>query len=103
MAEFTKGPWKAHPASSVVGSLISYGDLTKGENVCAVMPQKDKAQTEANAHLIAAAPELLAALEYLLAGFSPLLRKCLNDDMTERVEKAERVIREARGMEEKDG
>jgi len=65
-AKFTAGPWKSHPASSVVGSLVSYGDISKGENICAVMPQRDKSVCEANAALISAAPELYEALQACL-------------------------------------
>ena len=57
------GPWKHSPVSSVVGSLVSYGDISKGETICAVVPQRDKAVTEANARLIAQAPKMAELLK----------------------------------------
>lgn len=61
--EHTRGPWTAHPASSAVGALVSCGDISKGETVCIILPRRDKSETEANANLIAAATEMLGALE----------------------------------------
>lgn len=55
------GPWSASPYSSVVGSLISSGSRPVG----AAFPQSVTAEALANARLIAAAPELLAALKWL--------------------------------------
>lgn len=90
----SKHTWKWHPASSVVGSLISWGDIAKGENVCAVMPQKDKKQTEEFARLISAAPDLLVELERLLiickAQPQPILT-------VHEQETAEAMIRKAKG------
>jgi hypothetical protein len=40
MSDHTSRPWKAQP-TAVSGTLISYGDSTKGENVCVVLPQKE--------------------------------------------------------------
>ena len=76
----TPGPWEMHPVSSVVGSLISWGDISKGENVCAVMPQKHKAVCEANACLIAAAPDLLKELEAQSSELADLKRRLQNAD-----------------------
>lgn len=56
---FTQGTWERSPYSSVVGSLIS----ANGQNVAAVLPQVMQRRGDANADLIAAAPELLAALQ----------------------------------------
>lgn len=56
----TPGPWKASAYSHVMGCLID----TENERIAAVIPV-DKAgdKTKANAALIAAAPELLEALQ----------------------------------------
>lgn len=54
MSEHTPGPWSAEPSAR--GFEITAGDRRIGE-----------AHDEANARLIAAAPELLAALERTLS------------------------------------
>jgi len=58
----TAGKWEYSEISSVVGSLISSNSV----DICAVIPQKDKSITEANAKLIASAPELLEACKQAL-------------------------------------
>ena len=58
MSKHTPGPWSASAASSIVGAMIS---APKG-NIGAAFSQIDKAECEANASLIAAAPELLEEL-----------------------------------------
>lgn len=58
--KFTPGPWRASAASAVVGSLVTAQH--KWPNVAAVMQREVIGECEANAHLIAAAPELLEAL-----------------------------------------
>ncbi len=63
MSKHTKGPWTCSPVSSIVGSLIRSADL----NIAAVMPQVDKSECEANARLIAKAPDLLASCQAVLA------------------------------------
>jgi hypothetical protein len=60
--EHTRGPWKEHPYNSRMGSLISFGDLIRGETIGIAYAQKDVGQGKANARLIAAAPELIEAL-----------------------------------------
>ncbi len=63
--KFTKGPWNCNRASAggreIVVSEVSPVDI-------AVLSRRDKTQSEidANAHLIAAAPDLYAALDMLL-------------------------------------
>lgn len=60
MSAYTPGPWSASAVSSIVGSLVSRGP---NDNIASVMPRESRAETEANARLVAAAPELLAALK----------------------------------------
>ena len=55
----SKGPRNFHPSSSIVGSLIDNGD----NNIAIAMPLSVKEECEANARLIAAAPDLLEALK----------------------------------------
>lgn len=62
-ANHMSGPWVASDYSSVVGSLISKGN----HHIAAVLPQTVPEEAIANAQLIAAAPDLLAALETIAA------------------------------------
>lgn len=57
MSEHTPGPWTAGPASSIVGQAVMAGIV-----MVAAVPSG-----EANAALIAAAPDLLAACKALLS------------------------------------
>jgi hypothetical protein len=62
MNKHTPGPWNIFlPASEGDHLCIE----TEAESVCDVVLTKSDARQLANAHLIAAAPELLAALEFL--------------------------------------
>lgn len=65
----TPGPWQA-VAGSFRWNVTTVGPRTF--NICALNP--DRGDSEANARLIAAAPDLLAALKETLAvleGFAP--------------------------------
>lgn len=58
----TPGPWKPR----LVGQIVTV------ENICKVYDgpsHEDHATAIANAHLLAAAPDMLAALEFLLADY----------------------------------
>lgn len=63
MMEHTKGVWKAEAYNSRMGSLITFGDMSKGEAIGIVYAQRNPYEAQANARLIAAAPELLEALK----------------------------------------
>lgn len=54
----TPGEWKASPVSSVVGSLIT----ADGVSVATALPRMTAEEVQANALLIAAGPNLLAAV-----------------------------------------
>jgi len=58
MTEFTPGPWTVHPSESTVVEIPGGHPSTVFAAYCG---------TEANARLIAAAPDLLAALEDVMA------------------------------------
>ena len=63
MSKHTPGPWKANFAIS--GSVYIFGG---DRNFACVFDEwRDEANQEANANLIAAAPDLLEALEELLS------------------------------------
>lgn len=60
--KWTKGPWKAHEYNLRMGSLISHGDISKGQTIANVFAQRNVEEGEANGRLVAAAPELYEAL-----------------------------------------
>jgi hypothetical protein len=71
-SSFTPGPWVFNPLCARVdcGELSKIGGLLP---VCALLwptDERSEAETEANAHLIAAAPDLLEALEYTRAALA---------------------------------
>lgn len=45
-----------------MGTLVSFGDISKGETIAMVMGQKEPAEGEDNGLIIAAAPDLYEAL-----------------------------------------
>ncbi len=63
----TPGPWKAHPIETNYG--LPYTPVAASTLIAKVYSTAfgDHAQSEANARLIAAAPDLLEALEWLVA------------------------------------
>lgn len=66
--EFTKGPWVAKMNAAYFDICAPYAQLNSGldERVCiGVMPDQ-----EANAHLIAAAPEMYEMLEKIHEGIA---------------------------------
>ena len=58
--QHTPGPWAASPYNNVTSRN---GTIAKTEQ----MPSNDDLEREANARLIASAPDLLSALRFLLA------------------------------------
>lgn len=96
-AQFTPGPWRYGPATNYSGLYIAPGNRYP---ILAALHENGRCeainfpgQTEANARLIAAAPELYEALEELLSAtkevgyvhYAPMRRK------------AEAVLAKARG------
>ena len=75
MSKFTKGPWQVLPEEADKDYIRIRGTVWGGRYKVANVPtpvyegvpQRELEETRANAALIAAAPELLAALEGLLA------------------------------------
>ena len=64
-AEHTKGPWAVNPTSAQVDAFVGVKPLP----ICQLLwptDERTEAETEANAHLIAAAPDLLAALKRIV-------------------------------------
>ena len=92
MSKHTPGPWKANFAIS--GSVYIFG----GDRnfVCVFNEWRDEANQEANANLIAAAPDLLEALEELLSMCQR--QEDFHDDGDGRMfERASAAIAKARG------
>lgn len=59
----TRGEFTAHPYNSRMGTLVSFGDISKGETIATVMAQKDAAEGEANGKFYAAAsPDVILSL-----------------------------------------
>ena len=76
-AKHTSGPWR--PEFQPAGKLVAHWDIftSTGENL-ACLPE---ATQEADARLIAAAPELAAAVETLTQAFSAIARVVNLDEM----------------------
>ena len=88
----TPGPWRATPHSSIVGTGIV---ANRGIVVASVLGVPEVCQ--ANAHLIASAPDLLAALKDLLdeQENAPLERR--RTEWAEACARARRAIAQAEG------
>lgn len=74
-AQHTAGPWTSHQNDK--GTWVTGRGLTGGELICVLEPyqanmRRSKTEAKATAELIAAAPDLLAALEALLAETVPV-------------------------------
>ena len=73
---WTPGPWRVAPVSDYVGAELNVDARERGF-ICLAGVRGDR-EAEANARLIASAPDLLAALEEL----DERLRKCMRDPIT---------------------
>jgi len=66
MADHTPGPWAVHPVKAQIDAFPAGAVVP----VCSLLwptELRSEDETEANAYLIAAAPDLLAALKLILA------------------------------------
>jgi hypothetical protein len=108
MSKHTPGPWtiKRDETADERGMwIIEYRDLVSEEKygfkpwmstIAEVGGPYDK--EEANAHLIAAAPEMLKELKFISAFLTPLLPQLKDQSYLEMlVEKADRAISKAEG------
>ena len=68
-ATHTPGPWEAHTHYDNSVSVRHYLGMGLNQPVCEMLPGQTPAERNANARLIAAAPDLLAALEEMAAVF----------------------------------
>lgn len=77
----TQGKWNLK-----VNTILGTEKLIEVENIC-VMKGTDK-EAEANAKLIATAPELLGSLMMIIASYGPLISKELNEKAFKAIQKA---------------
>ena len=63
----TQGPWEAKRINNSTGDTLYHCHIFVEPSICGVWSPPGNAEAEANTHLIAAAPDLLAALEDILA------------------------------------
>jgi hypothetical protein len=89
-AKFTKGPWSFKPDienSFDLGAIVAANDWTVA-NIMADCTSASEAEPTANAHLIAAAPELYETLSAILPSLVGLFRT-----------RAEEVLAQAEGKD----
>ena len=104
MSEHTPGPWVLKPARSIVGGWAVWAEYEPGKHcqVADIEPWPNDPDTapesEANARLIAAAPDLLAACEALIDADSYDLKSLLDDALPAIIEQARVAIAKAKGM-----
>jgi hypothetical protein len=89
MTEHTPGKWKAKPLTYTVGYVILH-ETDHGDRR---VDDKKGEFSRADAHLIAAAPDLLEALYYFMNSVDD------GDDPTEAYARAERAIAKTKGNE----
>jgi hypothetical protein len=88
MGKHTPGPWRVN------GECIEYGPFVAGDGWCVAKIVRDPPETEANAHLIAAAPELLEACKYAQHRLQTAIRRGRKTDQP-CLEMVEAAIRRA--------
>ena len=88
--KYTKGTWQPKQFKNSV--IVNSQDLTTQTIICQVYGDEDEAR--ANIQLIAAAPELLDALQYLLNCNTKDRFKC---ELQDAINKAETAIKKAIG------
>jgi hypothetical protein len=100
MAEHTPGPWKVPAWAEWQIQTVNgrAGDTAIARTYSAPWDGRGEAETLANAHLIAAAPELLDACKYLCA---EIHNGCTNKDevFMQGVAKVETIVAKAEGRE----
>lgn len=90
----TKGPWKVSCQFGGATEIKSFHTITDSENRLFVA----LADTRASASLIAAAPEMLEALEFLFANISTDEMQRLEDRRDANFVRLEALIAKARGV-----
>ena len=101
MAEHTPGPWKVSELfadGEIIRVFRTYEVVTPEYDVCADLPWGGPIRNEADARLIAAAPELLAALEAALASLEGQRRVDQSNEDLAAVYQARAAITKAKGI-----
>ncbi|NCC85640.1 MAG: hypothetical protein EOM03_16170 [Clostridia bacterium] len=103
MISHTPGPWKLHEGGTAVVSESDGGLVAS----CGFLPRRSLFDEKSNAHLIAAAPEMLEALEAV--EIAVMLGNAADDDpgaarewlqaQTRAVKLVEEVLKKVRGAE----
>lgn len=105
--EFTPGPWKEYKTSPRQFYVGKPGDKALAEVICqSSIPQmdgSDKEELRANAHLIAAAPEMYLTLEKARRAMQLMLMdpEILSDEqkdyINEAIDEVQETLQKARG------
>lgn len=98
IASHTPGPWALHRP----GSMRACDGRHDTENGCCTIVEAEilnmpRAEAEANARLIAAAPELLAALKAMVASYDDLRDVLTCDVVIQKLARADAAIQKAEG------
>ena len=99
MSDYTKGPWKygAELSSRTGEWLISFDAGNRGRGIGIAETRPGSGQEEANARLIAAAPELLEALEWVLGEYQVIFTDETGKTENEAIAFARAAIAKAKG------
>ena len=96
MSTHTPGPWQLSPGANDAGLIVAGKSLSDRGSVASVHWRESQEEFSANAHLIAAAPALLEALEACIA--SGGLERSGNDANAQNAaDKARAAIAQAKG------
>lgn len=105
-SKHTPGPWLAQSRSLSDGSLVVNTGAPDFNEICCLRDKKDRHYgqqdntDQANALLIAAAPDLIAALEGLLESYAAYVGvdEVTNADIVLPVQEARAAVKKARGQ-----
>jgi hypothetical protein len=85
----TPAPWQVSPLGNVMKNSLKIANIEQ-------MPSNDENERMANARLIAAAPDLLSTLEFLLADYIAINGEKLTGSSVP-ADKAREALRKAKG------
>jgi len=94
-ARHTSGPWAVNPVCAQVDAMPS------GLPICQLLwptDERSEAETEANAHLIAAAPDLLEALIVCTEDLESEIRARAPGELPRRIERDMETVRHAQAV-----
>ena len=89
MSKYTKGPWKYGVKDAHIGGGIMHVyKYYINSDICTLIMPNNQQELEANAKLIAAAPEMLEALQCIITAFNNAPESWL---MTSELQEAEKI------------